>query len=219
MPGAEYAVTALTVGLVGCSSPDAPTGAPEPATTATSGAPSAESSPMTTPSASARASASASESASASPSASSDTEAADNSALLAAGRLGAREVKGTVSSIESEAGGWEVHIVTSNGLEQQLRTNASGEKVVAGPAEDPADDPADAGNRAENQQFAKITTSYREAVRAIEREVDGATINELSLDRDLDRTLWEADVTAGSEQRSVQLNANNGRVVSNEFDD
>ena len=206
-PLALTAVAALTFGLVGCSTPDAPTAAPEPATTASSSAPSAEA----TPSASETPSASASESASASPS----TAAADNSALLAAGRLGSREVKGTVSSIESEAGGYEVHIVTSNGSEQQLRTNASGEKVTAGPVDDPADDE----DRAENQQFAKIKTSYREAVRAVEREIDGAKITELSLDRDLNRSLWEAEVTIGSEQRSVQINAANGRVVSNELDD
>ena len=49
--------------------------------------------------------------------------------------------------------------------------------------------------------------------------VDGAKITELSLDRDLNRSLWEAEVTIGSEQRSVQINAANGRVVSNELDD
>jgi hypothetical protein len=33
------------------------------------------------------------------------------------------------------------------------------------------------------------------------------------------RAVWEADVSTGSEQRSVQINAANGDVVSNRIDD
>jgi uncharacterized membrane protein YkoI len=211
-PLALTAVTALTFTLVGCSGSAEPAAAPEPApstsSTSSSVPPTVESSPTASPSASA--------SASASPSDSPSAKAKGNDALLAAGRLGLREVSsGTVSSVESERNGWEVHVVTADGVEQQLKINAAGKRVVSGPTKDQAD----AEDRAENQQFAKADVDYRDAVKAVEREIDGGQINELSLDRDNGRTTWEADVSDGSQQRSVKINANNGRVVSNQIDD
>ena len=54
---------------------------------------------------------------------------------------------------------------------------------------------------------------------AIEKEIAGGQINELSLDIENRRAVWEADVSTGSEQRSVQIDAGNGDVVSNRIDD
>ena len=104
---------------------------------------------------------------------------------------------------------------SADGAEQQLRTNASGKQLVSGPT----DDRPDAEDQAENRQFAKVDVDYKKAVRAIEGEIDGGQINELSLDRDNRRTVWEADVTVGSQQRSVQVDAASGDVVSNRADD
>ena len=105
--------------------------------------------------------------------------------------------------------------MSAAGEEQQLRTDASGERLVSGPT----DDRPDAEDRAENQQFAQAAVSYKRAVRAVEGEVDGAEIRDLSLDRDNGRTLWEADVVVGSQQRQVQIDADNGKIVSNRADD
>lgn len=211
-PLALSAVTALTFALVGCSGSDEPAAVPPAASTSAS-APPADASPTTSPSTAAP---SASASASASESASAPAAAAGNDVLLAAGRLGTREVSaGSVSSIESEGNGWEVHVVTANGKEQQLRIDATGKRVVSGPTEDPAD----AEDRAENQQYAQADLDYRDAVKAIEGEIADGVVKELSLDRDNGRTMWEADVTAGSEQRSVQVDADNGDMISNRIDD
>jgi uncharacterized membrane protein YkoI len=209
-PLALAAVTAASFTLVACGSNE-PATAPAPAATTSTSAP-AEPAPTATVTVTPSDSPSESASESASPSA----DRKGNDALVAAGRLGLKEVSGgTVSSIESEGSGWEVHVVTSNGEEKQLRTNAAGTRVVAGPA----NDPADAEDRAENQQFARADINFREAVEAIEGEIDGGVVNELSMDRDIGRTLWEADVTAGSENRSVEVDADNGKIVSNRIDD
>jgi uncharacterized membrane protein YkoI len=139
-----------------------------------------------------------------------------NDALVAAGALGAKEVSaGTVVSIEAERDGWEVHVVSASGDEQQLRTDASGERLTSGPT----DDRPDAEDRAENQLFAQAETNYKRAVKAVEGDVDGGEIRELSLDRDNARTVWEADVVVGSQQRQVQVDADNGRILSNRVDD
>jgi uncharacterized membrane protein YkoI len=202
-PLALTAVTAATIALVGCSAPaeQATTPAPVPSS-------SASASSGATPSASAT------QETSASPSASSDTQG--NDALLAAAGLAAQEIpQGTVVSLEAERDGWEVHVVTADGGEQQLRTDASGERVIAGPTVDRPD----ADDRADNVEFAKVGVDYERAVSAIEQEISDGQINELSLDLENRRAVWEADVSTGSEQRSVQVDASSGDVVSNRIDD
>ena len=203
-PLALTAVTAATVALVGCSAPAEQATTPAPVPTS-----SASQSAETTSSASA----SASQEASSSPSTSA-TEG--NDALLAAAGLAAAEISGgTVVSIEAERDGWEVHVVTADGGEQQLRTNAAGTEVIAGPT----DDRPDADDRADNKEFAGVDVDYTEAVSAIETEIAGGQINELSLDIESRRAVWEADVSTRSEQRSVQIDATDGEVVSNRIDD
>ena len=206
-PLALTAVTAATVALVGCSAPAEPATTPAPVPTS-----SASQSAETTSSAGT----SASQEASSSPSTSASSAAEGNDALLAAAGLAAKEISGgTVVSLEAERDGWEVHVVTADGGEQQLRTNAAGTEVIAGPT----DDRPDADDRADNKEFAGVDVDYTEAVSAIETEIAGGQINELSLDIESRRAVWEADVSTGSEQRSVQIDATDGEVVSNRIDD
>lgn len=207
-PLAVTAVTAVLFSVVACSGSADPTSAPPPASSPSV----SESAAEPTPTATASPTATPSESSSAPPA--SDPDGVD--ALLAAGALGAQEVSGgTVVSIESERDGWEVHVVSDSGDEQQLRTDASGKRLASGPT----DDRPDAEDRAENQQFAQAETNYKRAVKAVEADVDGGEIRELSLDRDNGRTVWEADVLVGSQQRQVQVDADNGKILSNRVDD
>jgi len=206
-PLAATAVTAVLFSVVACSAE--PTSAPPPASSTSV----SESPAEPTASATASASPTATPSESSTPPA---THPDGNAALLAAGALGAKEVSGgTGVSIESERAGWEVHVVSNSGDEQQLRTDDSGKKLASGPT----DDRPDAEDRAENQQFAQAAISYKRAVKAVEGEADGAEIRELSLDRDNGRTVWEADVLVGSLQRQIQVDADNGRILSNRVDD
>ena len=199
-PLALTAAAGLLIALPACSAAEDPVTAPTPAASAPDGTPS--SSPSTSaPSTSAT---------------SVPTGAAGHEALLAAGELGAQEVSdGTVVSIEAEPNGWEVHVVTADGAEQELLTDSAGTAVVSGPT----DDRPDADDRAENQQFAQVKVDYRDAVEVIEGAIDGGQIDEASLDLEDNRILWEADVSVGSEQRTVQLDADTGEVVSNRLDD
>lgn len=206
-PLALTAVTGLMISLAACSGP---------ADTVTGSAPTASPTASTSPSASESSTPTASTSSSATASDSATATADASAALLAAGHLGVRAVSGgTVVSIEAERNGWEVHVVTGTGAEQELRTDAGATRVVSGPT----DDRPDADDRTENQQFAAAEVDYREAVRAIEREVAGGQITELGLDRENRRTVWEADVSVDSQQRTVQVDAGDASVVSNRTDD
>ena len=207
-PLALTAVSAVLFSVVACSGSDDPTSAPPPVSATSASESAAEPTPT--------ASASPTESSSATPSARPTTNAQGSDALLAAGALALKEVSdGTVASIESERDGWEVHVVSASGDEQQLRTDASGKKLTSGPT----DDRPDAEDRAENTQFTQAEINYKSAVKAVEGEVDGAEIRELSLDRDNGRTVWEADVMVGSQQRQVQVDAESGKTLSNRVDD
>ena len=198
------AIGAATIALavtVGCSAPDeSPTSSPVPANTSSAPAsapasPSASSSPDTT---------------------GSSTAAESNDAMVAAGRLAAKEINGgTVVSIESERDGWEVYVVTSDGGEQQLRTDPSGTRVVSGPA----DDRPDADDKAENKSFSSVDIDFVRAVEVTVGEISDAQINELNLDTENRRIVWEADVSTGSQQRTVQIDATSGEVLSNRADD
>jgi uncharacterized membrane protein YkoI len=202
-PLALTAATAATVALVGCSAPAEPVTTPAPVPSSSASESATDMSPAP--------------SASATTEASSSPSAADgNAALVAAAGLAAEEVSdSTVVSVEAERDGWEVHVVTADGGEQQLRTDAAGTEVIAGPT----DDRPDADDRADNKEFAGVDVDFSEAVEAIEKEIADGQINELSLDIENRRVVWEADVSTGSEQRSVQVGATNGEVVSNRIDD
>ncbi len=210
-PLAVVAVTAVLFSAAACSGSSTPASPPAPATSAP------VSEPATSPSAPASPSASEPASPTASPSrAAPSARAAGSDALLAAGELGLKEVSdGTVVSIESERDGWEVHVVSAAGDEQRVRTDGAGTAIVSGPT----DDRPDAEDRTENKLFAQAEVDYLQAVRAVEGLVEGGEIRELNLDRENRRTVWEADVVVGSQQRSVQIDADNARVISNRIDD
>ena len=136
--------------------------------------------------------------------------------MVAAGRFAAKEVKdGTVISIESERDGWEVHVVTPDGGEQELRIDPSGTKLVSGPT----DDRPDADDKAENKQFAGVDVDFAKAIEVTLDEISDGLINEISLDTDNRRVVWEADVSIDSQQRTVQIDATSGKVLSNRVDD
>ena len=208
-PLALTAATAAMLTLAACSGASEPVAGPPPVTSpSVSAAPSASESAAASPSSPASQSA-----ASQSPAASA---APGNDALLGASALAAEEISdGTVVSVEAERNGWEVHVVTADGGEQQLRTDPAGESIISGPT----DDRPDADDRAENEQLAGVKVDVDEAVKAVEAEVDGAQITELSLDLDNRSIVWEADVRTGSEQRQVTVDADNGDVISNRVDD
>ena len=214
-PLAVAGVTAVLFSGVACSGSPEQVSNPAPAT---SSAPASE--PATSPSTSAPASASETPPTgppSASPSSVvPNGKAAGSDALLAVGGLGSKEVSdSTVVSIESERDGWEVNVVTRDGDEMRLRTDATGTRLVSGPT----DDRPDVEDRTENRLFAQAKVDYQRAVKAVEGAIKGVEIRELNLDRENRRTVWEADVLVASQQRTVQIDADDARVISNRIDD
>lgn len=105
-------------------------------------------------------------------------------------------------------------MIGNDGSEQKLVLSADGKSVTSGPTVESVD----ADDRAENQRYAAVNVDYQRALAAVDKEVPGGSIVELNLDTAGSTIVWEADVTAGTESRSVQLDASTGAVVSNKVD-
>ncbi|GAA2656924.1 hypothetical protein GCM10010412_027240 [Nonomuraea recticatena] len=126
---------------------------------------------------------------------------------------------GTIISIEAEDDGrlWEVHVVGSDGVEQQLDVDAESGDVVSGPTAE--DD--DAGDKARLMALVKgAELSYEEAAEKVATAVPGGKITELSLDRHQGKVVWEADVM-GSDgtKQEVRVDAKDGTVTKNRSTD
>ncbi|MEU4541797.1 PepSY domain-containing protein [Nonomuraea dietziae] len=122
---------------------------------------------------------------------------------------------GTIISIEAEDDGrlWEVHVVGSDGVEQQLDVDAESGDVVSGPTAE--DDEAE--EKARLMALVKgAELTYEEAAEKVATAVPGGKITELSLDRHEGKVVWEADVT-GSDgtKQEVKVDAKDGTVTKN----
>jgi uncharacterized membrane protein YkoI len=144
--------------------------------------------------------------------------AASNTALLAAVATARGEVgSGTVITVEQEQGAsaYEVLVVTKDGTEHEVHTNADG-TAVAGT---PQTEPADADDRAEHERFvAAADRSVEQAVGALE-DLHAGTVTELGLDDHLGEVVWEGDVLDSSgTKHSVRIDAGSGDVVTDRVD-
>ncbi|UJP09139.1 PepSY domain-containing protein [Microbacterium sp. KUDC0406] len=147
-------------------------------------------------------------------------ESAGLDSLVAAGELAMKEVPGsTVITIETEQNGavWEVQVVTSDGTENQLDISADGTEVVSGPRAE-SDDAADKAKHQQRVAAAKI--DYKKAAELMLDAVPGGSIQELGLDSDMGKTVWEGDVIDTSQfKHEVQLDAVDGKVLRDDSSD
>lgn len=209
-PAASAPATAPASSPAATSSASAP-GSADPGSSASAtpndatASPGASASPSASPSASASASASPSGTATGSP-------------LLTAAETALVAVPGgRISSLESERGGqaWEVHVLTEDGEERQLRVSGDGSEVTSDTAENSDDD-----DRTENQVLFGAEVDHVAASEAVLAEVPDGVISELTLDEDDDDALtWEAGVQSGAERRDVTVDAASGEVLDNDLDD
>ncbi|GAA3472576.1 hypothetical protein GCM10018965_071290 [Nonomuraea roseola] len=120
---------------------------------------------------------------------------------------------GTLISMESEDDGrlWEVHVVGSDGVEQQLDVDAKSGDVVSGPTAE--DD--DAGDKARLMALVKgAELTYEDAAEKVAGSVPEGKITELSLDRHEGKVIWEADVTGSDgSKHEVRVDAKDGKVT------
>lgn len=151
-------------------------------------------------------------------SSSSSASAGSNKALLAAVATARGEVgSGTVISVEQEQGAsaYEVLVVTKDGTEHEVHTNADG-SAVAGT---PQTEAADADDKAEHERFvAAADLSVKQAVDALQ-DLHAGTVTELGLDDHVGTVVWEGDVLDSSgTKHSVRIDAGSGDVVTDRVD-
>lgn len=146
------------------------------------------------------------------------TTAASNDALQAAAATARDAVgSGTVISIEQEQNGsaWEVLVVTEDGAEHEVHTDADGTNVEG----TPRTDDSDAEDTAENKRFVGAAElDVNDAATRLTDTVAG-TVTELGLDDHAGTVVWEGDVrdTAGA-KHSIRIDAGSGDVVTNVVD-
>jgi len=141
-----------------------------------------------------------------------------NKALLAAVATARGEVgSGTVISVEQEQGAsaYEVLVVTKDGTEHEVHTDADG-SAVAGT---PQTEAADADDKAEHERFvAAADLSVKQAVDALQ-DLHAGTVTELGLDDHVGTVVWEGDVLDSSgTKHSVRIDAGSGDVVTDRVD-
>ncbi|WP_181435902.1 PepSY domain-containing protein [Curtobacterium sp. MCSS17_006] len=151
-------------------------------------------------------------------SSSGSASAGSNKALLAAVATARGEVgSGTVISVEQEQGAsaYEVLVVTKDGTEHEVHTNADG-SAVAGT---PQTEAADADDKAEHERFvAAADLSVKQAVDALQ-DLHAGTVTELGLDDHVGTVVWEGDVLDSSgTKHSVRIDAGSGDVVTDRVD-
>jgi uncharacterized membrane protein YkoI len=141
-----------------------------------------------------------------------------NKALLAAVATARGEVgSGTVISVEQEQGAsaYEVLVVTKDGTEHEVHTNADGTSVAG----TPQTEAADADDKAEHERFvAAADLSVKQAVDAFQH-LHAGTVTELGLDDHVGTVVWEGDVLDSSgTKHSVRIDAGSGDVVTDRVD-
>lgn len=141
-----------------------------------------------------------------------------NKALLAAVATARGEVgAGTVISVEQEQGAsaYEVLVVTKDGTEHEVHTNADGTEVAG----TPQTEAADADDKAEHERFvAAADLSVKQAVDAFQ-DLHAGTVTELGLDDHVGTVVWEGDVLDSSgTKHSVRIDAGSGDVVTDRVD-
>ncbi|MCU0153620.1 PepSY domain-containing protein [Curtobacterium poinsettiae] len=141
-----------------------------------------------------------------------------NKALLAAVATARGEVgSGTVISVEQEQGAsaYEVLVVTKDGTEHEVHTNADGTSVAG----TPQTEAGDADDTAEHERFvAAADLSVKQAVDAFQ-DLHAGTVTELGLDDHVGTVVWEGDVLDSSgTKHSVRIDAGSGDVVTDSVD-
>ncbi|PZF25468.1 hypothetical protein DEJ05_12130 [Curtobacterium sp. MCLR17_045] len=141
-----------------------------------------------------------------------------NKALLAAVATARGEVgSGTVISVEQEQGAsaYEVLVVTKDGTEHEVHTNADGTSVAG----TPQTEAADADDKGEHERLvAAADLSVKQAVDAFQ-DLHAGTVTELGLDDHVGTVVWEGDVLDSSgTKHSVRIDAGSGDVVTDRVD-
>ena len=153
-----------------------------------------------------------------SPSGAATSAAASNDAMVAAVATARDAVgSGTVIGVEQEGGGtsWQVLVVTSDGQEHEVHTNAAGSSVAGTPTVDDSD----ADDVRENERFVDAAKLDVGDAAGKLQDVVAGTVTELGLDDHLGKVVWEGDVRDDSgTKHSIRIDAGSGATVTNTVD-
>ena len=126
------------------------------------------------------------------------------------------EVDGTVFSVDWDAQGWDVTIVTADGVENDVELGPDASAVTRGPVEETDDDADDA---AERERLLGVSLDYAAAIEAASAEVQG-TVTGVDLSEDNGTAIWEVSFGEDTaDETTVEVDAETGDVLRTEQDD
>ena len=126
------------------------------------------------------------------------------------------EVDGTVFSVDWDAQGWDVTIVTADGVENDVELGPDAGAVTRGPVEETDDDADDA---AERERLLGVSLDYAAAIEAASADVQG-TVTGVDLSEDNGTAIWEVSFGEDTaDETTVEVDAETGDVLRTEQDD
>ena len=126
------------------------------------------------------------------------------------------EVDGTVFSVDGDAQGWDVTIVTADGVGNDVELGPDATTVTRGPTADTDDDKDDA---AERERLLGVSVDYLAAMEAALGEVEG-TVTSVDLSEDDGTATWEVQLDEDTaNETTVDVDAESGEVLRTEQGD
>jgi uncharacterized membrane protein YkoI len=126
------------------------------------------------------------------------------------------EVDGTVFSVDGDPQGWDVTVVTADGIENEVDLDAAATAVTRGPDQESDNDADDA---AETERLLGVSVDYLTAVEAALAEVQGA-VTGVDLSEDNGTAIWEVQIDEDTPNEvTVEVDAETGDVLRTEQDD
>lgn len=127
------------------------------------------------------------------------------------------EVDGTVFSVDRDDQGWDVTIVTADGVENDVDLGPDAITVVRGPVADTNDDDAD--DAAERELLLGASVDHLAAIEAALGELQG-TVTGVDLSEDNGTAIWQVQLDEdAADAMTVDVDAQTGDVLRTERDD
>ncbi|PKH37538.1 Peptidase propeptide and YPEB domain-containing protein [Nocardioides alpinus] len=128
------------------------------------------------------------------------------------------EIDGTVFSVDRDDQGWDVTIVTADGVENDIELGPDATTVVRGPVADDTNDD-DADDAAEAELLMGASVDYLAAIEAALGEMQG-TVTGVDLSEDNGVAIWEVQLDEDTANAmTVDVDAQTGDVLRTEQDD
>lgn len=147
-----------------------------------------------------------------------DASAAVEGDVETAAQTALAEIDGTVFSVDRDDQGWDVTVVTADGVENDIELGPDATSVVRGPAADTNDD-NDADDVAERDLLLGASLDYVAAIEAASAELQG-TVTGVDLSEDNGTAVWEVQFDEDTaDETTVDVDAETGDVLRTERDD